>query len=609
MAFPVQISTHNLPNCFGYLVNDSEKPTLTSQEYGILHVRTTNGTQFPLQVFGTRPPFIRLLLNGRFAERLGLSPGDEVVLEPVRSTAACPSMELVPETPDDWNVVENTACHVEEIFLDQIRVVQADMPIVLHVSNSVIACFRIGEKSLMDPHRVYYLNNETEVLVAPKEDPKRSAQMPRVAPKSFTSSLIESLTSRIAVGNVEVMKALARDDPSPFRVLPNSLVDPDSVPPALRSFNFVIALSNGPDAYVKRRIVRLKSSSSIKEAIYATLISLPREGDTEALVELRSVLKARPGHAWISNSLRGSGIASYTRIVCLPVQLDNLRHTEKLKMVISSEFEANSSGWSALRKFSNDLPHTPLVLPASGCDLRIDTGMSTFRVVVSSDGDDVASGRCTYFWPETLLHASTETTDALPVDVEQASDADDQGDIRTTSPEHSACSEQPTLVDLLCEAAIARLPGQHAGCHIMLTGAESSGKTTVLHLVADRLHAGPLTVYPHVIDCSEWKGKPLSLIASQLRAATESAELRRPSVILLDNIDFLNHNVDDPERRRFIQKTCRSIARSITQAGTGVLFVASAKSKKAVCDEMLKFEGRRLFTKTFHIEPLAKVCH
>lgn len=53
-------------------------------------------------------------------------------------------MEIVPETYNDWNIIENTSCIIEEIFLQQIRVLQPEMSFVLHLSPGITANLRVG---------------------------------------------------------------------------------------------------------------------------------------------------------------------------------------------------------------------------------------------------------------------------------------------------------------------------------------------------------------------------------------------------------------------------------------------------------------------------------
>lgn len=96
-----------------------------------------------IQAFGDRPPFNFIHINPKFASILGIQHGNHLLLEAVTNLATCVSMEVEPDTFEDWNIIESTACIIEELFLDQIRVIRAGMKFVLFVAPGIPAKFRV----------------------------------------------------------------------------------------------------------------------------------------------------------------------------------------------------------------------------------------------------------------------------------------------------------------------------------------------------------------------------------------------------------------------------------------------------------------------------------
>lgn len=54
-------------------------------------------------------------------------------------------------------------------------------------------------------------------------------------------------------------------------------------------------------------------------------------------------------------------------------------------------------------------------------------------------------------------------------------------------------------------------------------------------------------------------GKSPDIIANLLNTRLRVLKIRQPSVLLLDNLDFLNAQVEDEDRRRFISKVYLSM--------------------------------------------------
>lgn len=89
--------------------------------------------------------------------------------------------------------------------------------------------------------------------------------------------------------------------------------------------------------------------------------------------------------------------------------------------------------------------------------------------------------------------------------------------------------------------------------HLLITGPSFGGKSTLMQLISQMLFV-EMRVFSSRIDCNEWKGKSPEAISSLLEWRLKMLKTRAPSILLLDNLDFLNVHLEDEDRRRFISK-------------------------------------------------------
>uniref|UniRef100_A0A915Q0B2 ATPase AAA-type core domain-containing protein n=1 Tax=Setaria digitata TaxID=48799 RepID=A0A915Q0B2_9BILA len=84
--------------------------------------------------------------------------------------------------------------------------------------------------------------------------------------------------------------------------------------------------------------------------------------------------------------------------------------------------------------------------------------------------------------------------------------------------------------------------------NIFIVGNKSVGKTTILHLLAEKLFRSHLAVYSEYLYCSDWSGKTIEKFQDALKASVTRLRRRYPSVLFLDNLDFLLHSQDEDMR-------------------------------------------------------------
>ncbi|NWR88303.1 PEX1 factor, partial [Furnarius figulus] len=105
-------------------------------------------------------------INRHLAEKLGITDGEQVFLEPCSHISSCQQVEVEPLTADDWEILELHASSLEKHLLDQIRVVFPRAVFPVWVEQHTHVYIRIG--TLMPAAPYGRLEPCTELLVCPK---------------------------------------------------------------------------------------------------------------------------------------------------------------------------------------------------------------------------------------------------------------------------------------------------------------------------------------------------------------------------------------------------------------------------------------------------------
>ncbi|NXE32646.1 PEX1 factor, partial [Ptilorrhoa leucosticta] len=105
-------------------------------------------------------------INRHLAEKLGITDGEQVFLEPCFHVSSCQQVEVEPLTADDWEILELHASSLERHLLDQIRVVFPRAIFPVWVEQHTHVYIRIG--TLMPAAPYGRLEPCTELLICPK---------------------------------------------------------------------------------------------------------------------------------------------------------------------------------------------------------------------------------------------------------------------------------------------------------------------------------------------------------------------------------------------------------------------------------------------------------
>ncbi|NXH86398.1 PEX1 factor, partial [Edolisoma coerulescens] len=105
-------------------------------------------------------------INRHLAEKIGITDGEQVFLEPCSHVSSCQQVEVEPLTADDWEILELHASSLERHLLDQIRVVFPRAIFPVWVEQHTHVYIRIGTLVPAAPYG--RLEPCTELLVCPK---------------------------------------------------------------------------------------------------------------------------------------------------------------------------------------------------------------------------------------------------------------------------------------------------------------------------------------------------------------------------------------------------------------------------------------------------------
>ncbi|XP_075602298.1 peroxisomal ATPase PEX1 isoform X4 [Balearica regulorum gibbericeps] len=105
-------------------------------------------------------------INRQLAEKLGITDGEQVFLEPCSHVSSCQQVEVEPLSTDDWEILELHASSLEKHLLDQIRIVFPKAVFPVWVEQHTHVYIKIG--TLMPEAPYGRLEPSTELLILSK---------------------------------------------------------------------------------------------------------------------------------------------------------------------------------------------------------------------------------------------------------------------------------------------------------------------------------------------------------------------------------------------------------------------------------------------------------
>lgn len=487
-----------------------------------------------------------------------LEAGDSVRITLLRSPPLpnANRVDVVPLTPDDWEILSLNAEEIENNMLGQVRAAKEGMTIVVHVGRQgrTICRFRVvscdpptQSYTSSDPSlpRAVRLSTDTEIVIAPRsrvsehEEAKEAAQQYDVNATSIASKTTPCKPQTPASAQQYLSRSL-------YRVLPLSYTSSGS--------KISLALSQ----------------------IDAQILSL----------------------AFIGN-MSGQGRCAVTKMPC-PSAPDIFSSSGK---GVSSFTLGSNNGLE-----SKDGPSMPHKEDKEGKVPARATTSASFATVTSEEARQ---------WPARHVWMSATTRTKLGVRdwdlIRFSPPAPSAAISRTSSPEPesgktvASKEEVPSLAGVtkvldVCQSQVRtsfrsralgslqasvlgkRLPRTNAG--LLLMGGPGSGKTSLIKVLSQNVSKDLIaTIY---IDCANYSEERLSSIRHLISQWLSSAAWHSPTLLVLDNLDRIvpsdQEHVDSPRSGQIAESMMQKIREVTRDYAVFVVGIAqSVNSINKVC--------------------------
>ncbi|KAI1730590.1 ATPase family associated with various cellular activities (AAA) domain-containing protein [Ditylenchus destructor] len=575
-----------------------------------------------LQCFaGHAPPFTVLFLNDLFLRRCGFCDGDQVILTAAEDVRQCESAELIPETYEDWNIIQNSTDVIEEIFLHQIRILHADMPFVLFLGSGIAANFRTGKTIPDHRNSPFLVTTETQILVKPIDNTSDNTS-PLISERLSSSDIpvhecVQRLDSFIFNNSNYASHETCSDI---FRILPKSafpICDTLGVISEIVNMVLIFDESDCP-SFVKSLIVQVESleTGSTKCAILINLAALRQHcfpannifghSAYEILESYHNIGHYK--HCWISPHLRKQGFDDCTHMkINFHTEASQFEQLPSFELCSSRQQDENIIIDMVRRSFaelSRSL-YFPLIFPTDGSQISLKCEQDEYEFLLIPHIAN-PSAKFAYLWPDSNVSIVT----APSKDFKEKFVTTQQ----VTSPISNSTSFTENLLELRFQKDIIHqiIPvimtklrsNPSVSSHMLVTGGDSTSKSCILQLLAKELFKMQYNyVFSHMIPCRKnWKGKALDAIVKQLRSTLSVIRHRRPAIIFLDDFDFFDWNSEDENHVISVKKIYSKIINEIQRSK--ILCVCSTNSSKQLPSWLAYFDGHRLFSDQFEVPHL-----
>ncbi|XP_042328601.1 peroxisome biogenesis factor 1 isoform X2 [Sceloporus undulatus] len=130
-------------------------------------------------------------INRQLAEKLGISDGQQIFLEPCSQVLSCQQVEVEPLSADDWEILELHAFSLESHLLDQIRIVFPNAIFPVWVEQHT--CIYIQIVTLKPAALYGRLEARTELFIRPKL--REHGECPAMVP-SEKNDILQDIVSK-----------------------------------------------------------------------------------------------------------------------------------------------------------------------------------------------------------------------------------------------------------------------------------------------------------------------------------------------------------------------------------------------------------------------------
>ncbi|VBB25768.1 unnamed protein product [Acanthocheilonema viteae] len=631
-TYSAVLKYHKRRNCFGYIqqrysdiagTTNIQVNATTSGAYNIIRCENPADCGI-IQVFTPndhccyRPKI--LFINKIFADLFGLRENEEVIVQKIKMAPVCSSFEVELASAEDWNVVQNSSQRIEELLLKQIQLITVGRTYPVWIAQNLYIYFTVARieafSSLMQNA---CLCEFTEIHVKP------FCSYPNNLKKNSSRDVLGVLSTSFACKMKDLFSDLA---PKPFvfriqdycgnvlnrtvaRVLPEILINDVFLEELniLAVFRLNFSKSNS-------EIITISTvcNSETGRTIHALLIELPMA--CSRFAALRDCLKRYdPHHCAFSPALYQLMNGEYEWIKVSPLRKDYIYQLEILEVLSENKLPDNFN--ERLRNYLwKTCRHYPIIVPIDG--LKVEMNLThrariQCRIRPHLAKKDEGARKCFIFTNDIFPILEYPNTESMKNNM-QVQGTGVNEDINKAivnfggwKNETVKFSFQIAFIEKCYTYIIYHLEKRtfSSSENIFIVGNKSTGKTTILHLLAERLLHSHLAVYSECLYCFEWNGKSIEKFQDVLKAAMTRLRRRYPSILFLDNLDFLLHGQDEDVRNVRLEK-CAELVRNLA-IENDLLIVATACTKHEVVELFSLNTGKRFFGHVESINELSPV--
>ncbi|KAL6724173.1 hypothetical protein Aduo_019085 [Ancylostoma duodenale] len=622
-SYPVFLLFHDLPNCFTYaktLSIRSDDAVLSSKGLsntflGNFCVRSCEDPQkeFYVQMFGSFP-FTHIFVNRAFAELAGLRSNEEVLIEAV-TTVTCASISIVPVSQHDYEIFDKSSGQVENVFLQQIRIVFPGMRFPLWISPSVCASFRIVFHNICP---IYFViahvtpsTNQAVLLV-----PSTELHVLSLSEKATSTTYSGDINNKGAMKLGETFPNVVNNDSTSYlssplkfsgdsyRVLPSSLVEADKIFPLIHP-NVIYIPAVGLSNYTACNIVSVKSQLNPSTVDFAVAVSLPSDstsGDSPS-GSLADILKSKPGHCIVSSR----EYLAYSVISLTSLEEQQIRLSQHVDIFLQNDdlsWLMNGDKQHELYNILREMVSIyPILLSDEGRAISIVIAGRHLMVRLVPAGIKSRPSRRRYCFVadaacDFKLKVEPNAVHTTAVDL---SEPENYGLMSCVQFNNIECHSE--VINELTSWVRYCWSHKKFG-HSLLLGPAGSGKTSLTALLASRLARSSYGCLCTRIECSSWKGKQSEAIEKRLASEVLKLSYRKPSLLILDDFDFIEASNEEEHRQVEVEKIFQMLLRLLSSCTVPVL--VTARQLKFIYKSLVMLSGRRLFAVMVHVPPLSQ---
>uniref|UniRef100_A0A665WL39 Peroxisomal ATPase PEX1 n=1 Tax=Echeneis naucrates TaxID=173247 RepID=A0A665WL39_ECHNA len=480
----------------------------------------------------------------QLAEKLGLKDGVQGFLRPCHQVSSVHQVFVEPLSSDDWEILEIHSAALEKQLLDQIRVVFQDAVFPVWVDSHTVIYIRIASLS---PSVSYgRLEQFTELIVSPKSRAGISnfSSSPLTSSEKQQNSDLSSSSVRPSESTDQVPQVRPWGGIADLRRLLHYMIkgsndhvkDLPEIPgiPALLNDSIYRVCGVPPDSlsnvgHVATAAIHLFPGSHAgiiggqSAVTYGLLSKVPSPKETKDREKQTIERKKNTGVTKVAASVdeeMKEEEVMMVRVVC--------HCTEKLtcKQRNCSKGEIHCGRvWipHPLAVKLNIIPHSTVRIKPVKSAIKVALTIHLQPLTPLVSAATIVRGTLSSLNTFRLLKAEFSRTGFEFI---------------------SHCLLGSPLSHELCKTG----QGLQGGA-LLITGAKGCGKSTLSRALCKKARED-LDAHVEVVDCRKLKGKRAETVRQMLQDIFEQAEWRQPSVVLLDDLDYVTGAPTSPEHEQ-----------------------------------------------------------